>query len=123
LLLVDDDAGVRRALSRMLGRMGIEVHAESSGPAAVRWLSARPTAVDVVLTDLAMPETDGLEFARQVGAIRRDLPIVLFTGRDDPDLRTAAAQMGIADVLMKPIDRDELHGALKRAISPATSVN
>jgi PAS domain S-box-containing protein len=86
ILLVDDEATVRRVAQRMLERSGFVVTAVESGVEALRRLNATPDAFDVVMTDLNMPGMTGIELAHAVRLLRQNLPIVLASGYIESDV-------------------------------------
>jgi EAL domain-containing protein (putative c-di-GMP-specific phosphodiesterase class I) len=113
VLLVDDDPAVRRAYSRLLAAAGCKVQAAAGGEEAVELIKATP--FDVVLSDIAMPGMNGLEFLRTVREHDLDVPVVLMTG--GPALLTAiqAVEYGAFRYLMKPVEESELLSVLGRA--------
>ena len=112
VLLVDDDLDVLGANARFLRMNNIEVVvAESAGTALTRLLE---TSIDVIVTDLRMPQCNGLDFASQARETRPLIPIVFFSGfAEVPDV-VAAMKLGAVEFLEKPIDPDELLAALYR---------
>jgi CheY-like chemotaxis protein len=103
ILLVDDDAAVRQTLAALLRASGQEVIEADSGAAAVDWLTA--TSVDLVITDLGMPQVTGSDVARAAKARRADLPVVLLTGWGDQTEAEASADGNVDRVLAKPVPR------------------
>src|SRR6266568_6788155 len=79
VLVVDDDAAVRRSLSTALGRDGYEVVAADGGSAALARLAAG--SVDAIVLDVAMPEPNGLEVCRRLRARGDRTPILMLTAR------------------------------------------
>ena len=112
VLLVDDDLDVLGANARFLRMNNIEVVvAESAATALTRLLE---TSIDVIVTDLRMPQCNGLDFASQARETRPLIPIVFFSGfAEVPDV-VAAMKLGAVEFLEKPIDPDELLAALHR---------
>ncbi len=110
VLLVDDDESVLFALRRVVTRRGWEALAARSGSEALT-LAER---ADAVVTDLCMPNMNGIELLE--GIRRRDptLPVILVTGQEHFAARAAAA--GAYDYLTKPFDTDALAMALDRAL-------
>jgi chemosensory pili system protein ChpA (sensor histidine kinase/response regulator) len=102
VLVVDDSLSVRKALSQLLGDAGYEVEVARDGFEA---LDAMGTAAhDIVLTDLEMPNLNGLDLTRR---LRQDsathaLPVILITSRSSDKHREAAEQAGVSDYLTKP---------------------
>lgn len=109
VLLVDDDDAVRRAIARMLVRLGYAVLDHSDPRDTVALLSATPRAAHLVLTDLSMPHLSGIELAAAVHALTPTLPVVLMTGMVDTEHADAARANGIAAVVAKPFTQHELH--------------
>ncbi|GAB1689014.1 response regulator [Krasilnikovia sp. M28-CT-15] len=111
LLLAEDDPDLRDGLQRLMQRAGFEVHAADNGSSALHLAAA--VSPDVVLTDLDMPELDGLALCQAVRGMPEigDIPVALLSGRlrsADTDLRAA----GVCAVLLKPIPNAELVDAV-----------
>lgn len=120
VLVVDDDAGVRRAIERALVLHGFEVEAASGGAEALRLLAAR--APDVVLLDVSMPDIDGLEVCKRLRAAGDPTPVLMLTARDTIGERVAGLDAGADDYLVKPFALEELFArvrALLRRAGPA----
>lgn len=116
ILLVDDDALVCSATASMLADLGHQVREASSGKTALEILHAG-TAVDLVLTDQAMPGMTGLQLAAQIRAAWPDLPIMLTTGY--AELRDAHGLN--LPRLVKPYGQDEMAAAIAGLMQPRTS--
>jgi signal transduction histidine kinase len=114
-LLVDDDASVRRALGRSLSRLGIEVDSEADGHTAIRRFREDPKRWDLVITDLTMPETTGLDVLEQIRAMST-IPVLVVTGRVDPEVDRRASELGVTALLLKPIATAELRDVLNRCL-------
>lgn len=114
ILLVDDEPEVLRGFARILTARGHQVTTASRGEEAMAKLSAGH--FDVLVSDIAMPDMDGIELLREVR--RRDLliPVILATGQ--PAVKTAAeaVEMGAFQYLIKPIRKDNLCQAVEHAI-------
>jgi CheY-like chemotaxis protein len=119
LLLVEDDPAVRDMLAEMLRRAGYGVRTATDGQSAMGVL--RCERFDAVLTDVVMPNCDGLELLRWI-ADRGDGPAVVAmsgNGPDDGRLYTkAASSFGATVCLAKPIRRDALVSALDAVVGP-----
>jgi EAL domain-containing protein (putative c-di-GMP-specific phosphodiesterase class I)/CheY-like chemotaxis protein len=115
VLLVDDDAGVRRDYARALRRAGWQVDTAADGREALASLGAAPYGV--IVSDIAMPGVSGLEFLRAVRQRDLDVPMVLMTG--DPGLDTAveAVEYGAFRYLIKPIALSSLTETVKSAMT------
>jgi CheY-like chemotaxis protein len=116
ILLVDDDAGVRKTLAGLLRASGQDVLEAGSGTEAMDWL--RATAVDLVLTDLGMPEVTGWDVARAAKACRPDLPVVLLTGWGDQAGTEIPSNAGVDRILAKPVPRSVLLTVIAELVEP-----
>jgi EAL domain-containing protein (putative c-di-GMP-specific phosphodiesterase class I) len=113
VLIVDDDAEVRRSLSRLLQGGGFAVEGAQDGTTALSMLASG--SYDVVLADISMPGLTGLELLRAVREHDLDLPVVLMTGAPDLDTAMLAVEYGAFRYLAKPVDLDALSKTLERA--------
>lgn len=114
VLLVDDDAAVRRSLSTALVRDGYEVFDADGGDAALAQLVG--TRVDAIVLDVAMPEPNGLEVCRRLRASGDLTPILMLTARDLVDDRVAGLDAGADDYLVKPFALPELRARLRALV-------
>jgi two-component system response regulator MprA len=120
LLLVDDDAPIRRMLERTLTAEGYDVVAAADGGAALA--AVERSVPDAIVLDVTMPGLDGLAVTRRLRAKGLRVPILLLTARDAVHERVAGLDAGADDYLVKPFDVDELRArvrALLRRNAPA----
>jgi two-component system, OmpR family, response regulator MprA len=111
VLVVDDDAPIRRMLVRTLEAEGYSVESSPDGGAA---LAAVERAVpDAVVLDVSMPDLDGLAVCRRLRARGLAVPILLLTARDAVDDRVAGLDAGADDYLVKPFAAEELLARLR----------
>jgi two-component system response regulator MprA len=111
ILVVDDDAAVRRALEHALRRDGYDVSAAEDGSSALETHArVRPEAV---ILDVMMPEPNGLEICRVLRARGDGTPILILTARDLVTDRVAGLDAGADDYLVKPFALDELRARLR----------
>ncbi|MEE9280957.1 MAG: sigma-54 dependent transcriptional regulator [Myxococcota bacterium] len=115
VLLVEDEALCRRSLERALKRMGCTVSTASAASEALEVVEAG--GVDVVLSDLRLPDIDGLELIRRVAALEADLPCIAMTAFGGPLTSIDALRAGAFWYLEKPFD--ESFAALERLIEQA----
>ena len=106
VLVVDDDAPVRRMLERSLAAEGFEVVAAADGGAAL--VAAERSAPDLVVLDVAMPGLDGLAVCRRLRAKGLPGAILMLTARDAVPDRVAGLEAGADDYLVKPFAMEEL---------------
>ncbi len=109
VLVVDDAPNSRRATATMLRRSGHEVHEAEGGEAALVWLRCEPC--DLVVTDILMPNGDGIELIRGLAATRPHVPVIAVSGggrlNAGPYL-SMAGNLGASAVLRKPFEPEEL---------------
>lgn len=105
ILLAEDDAVMREYLTRALERAGYLVSAVDRGTAALPLIEAEP--FDLLLTDIVMPEMDGIELAQRAGEIAPDMRVMFITGFAAVTLKAGKA-MPQARVLSKPFHLREL---------------
>ena len=106
VLLVDDDAPIRRMLTRTLTAEGYAVAAVGDGGAALA--EVERSVPDVIVLDVAMPGMDGLDVTRRLRAKGLPVPILLLTARDALQERVAGLDAGADDYLVKPFEVEEL---------------
>ena len=106
VLVVDDDAPVRRMLERSLAAEGFEVEAAADGGAAL--VAAERSAPDLVVLDVAMPGLDGLAVCRRLRAKGLPGAILMLTARDAVADRVTGLETGADDYLVKPFAMEEL---------------
>jgi EAL domain-containing protein (putative c-di-GMP-specific phosphodiesterase class I)/ActR/RegA family two-component response regulator len=106
VLVVDDEPALRQAYSRMLRHAGFVVAEASNGREAIA--AIREADLDVIVSDINMPEVDGIELLRRVRASNLDIPVILVTGQ--PAIKTAvrAVELGALRYLEKPVDGETL---------------
>jgi two-component system, NtrC family, response regulator AtoC len=114
ILVVDDEPNLRRVLAAQLSRDGYEVHAVADGKAALKILQEQ--YVDVVITDLRMPELDGLELMRRALALEPELPVVIITAHGTVDNAVEALKSGAFDYITKPFDQNEVRNVVRKAL-------
>ena len=119
LLLVDDEPALLAVMAEALTGMGYRVITASSGAEALDCFSANPQAVDLLLTDQVMPQMSGLTLAASILALRPDLPVVLCSGNNSPEVLATANRLGIREVLGKPTSQRQMAEALQRALTVA----
>jgi len=106
ILVVDDDAGLRKALRRVLVAHGFEVEVAEDGTAALARIRAQ--TFDAVVLDVMMPGSDGIEICEQLRANGDQLPVLMLTARDAVRDRVAGLEAGADDYLVKPFANEEL---------------
>ncbi|MFN3288195.1 MAG: sigma 54-interacting transcriptional regulator, partial [Sphingomonadaceae bacterium] len=113
VLLADDDAAIRTVVGRALTRAGCQVEAAASAQGLMRLVSSGRG--DVLVTDVMLPDGDGLALLPRIRAARPDLPVIVISAQSTLATAVRAEQGGAFDYLPKPFDLD----ALVRAVSAA----
>ncbi len=122
ILFVDDEPFQTDLGCQMLGRLGYRVQAFTRSSEALEAFEADPQAIDLVITDMTMPEMTGDELARRILANRPDLPIILCTGYSERITEAAAEALGIRGFVMKPVVIRELAFLLRDILDEIPSV-
>ncbi len=115
ILLAEDDESMRGFLARALQKAGHDVVALPDGSAAYERLTSEP--FDLLLTDIVMPEMDGIELARRASDLDPNLKIMFITGFAGVALNTTQAGTQDAKVLSKPFHLRELVGEVERVLA------
>ncbi|MBV9249040.1 MAG: sigma-54-dependent Fis family transcriptional regulator [Acetobacteraceae bacterium] len=116
VLIVDDDAALRRAVATTLADLGHQPAEAEDGSAALAWLTRN--SADAVLIDLRMPGMEGLEVLRRIRARPDPPPVAVLTAVPTSDNTIEAMRLGAADHLAKPIGRQGLRALLERMLPP-----
>jgi FixJ family two-component response regulator len=115
VFLVDDDAGVLKALSRLLRARGYDVQAFASPQAFLAGHDASLPGCAVF--DVSMPGLDGLELQQALSGEGSQRPVVFLTGKGDIPTSVRAMRAGAIDFLTKPVNDDDLLAAIARAVT------
>ncbi len=115
VLIVDDEAGIRRSLCGILSDEGFEANAVSDGEAAIACL-AGDAAPDLVLLDIAMPGRDGVEILVEIVARWPGLPVVMMSGHGTIETAVRTTRHGAYDFIEKPLSIDKLLLTIQHAL-------
>ncbi|MGE5503285.1 MAG: HD-GYP domain-containing protein [Actinomycetota bacterium] len=113
VLYVEDDADVRDELARFLRRRFAQVDQAENG--AVGLVAFEAGHYDVVVTDIKMPEMDGLEMAKRIKAHAEDIPVIVVTAYNETDYFMRAIEIGVDRYVKKPVDPHRLLDAIVQA--------
>ncbi len=119
ILIVDDDAEIRRLLAAYLAKNGLRASAVPDGRAMWKALDAGP--VDLIVLDLMLPGEDGLTLCRNLRA-RSDVPVIMLTARGEETDRIVGLEMGADDYLPKPFSARELLSRIKAILRRARTL-
>jgi len=117
ILVVDDEAAVRRAIARVLERGGYEVTTAENGRDAVEVFAKDPSAFAAVVLDLTMPVMGGAEALKRMRALSSAIPVILCSGYSEEQVRERFGNPAIAAVVEKPFSVDELLNAVQSVVA------
>ncbi len=125
ILAVDDDLLVRESLKPLLSRAGYEVTVVGSADQAMEALNSE--SFHMILTDIRMPGTSGIQLLKTIRERRTAqnlplLPEMVFTGFDDAEAMSEVKSMGIQEFMMKPFELPDFLAAIQRCVSSASVV-
>jgi CheY-like chemotaxis protein len=108
ILLVDDEKSIVHLEKQMLKRLGYQASGYTSSRDALAAFKTEPSLFDLVITDMNMPNMNGMQLAAEMIAIRSDIPIILCTGFSERINSKKAEALGIGGLLMKPLGMKDL---------------
>ena len=117
LLYVDDEDALVLLATRSLSKLGYKVTGHTNPAKALQVFKENPGQFSAVVTDLSMPGMSGAELAREIVAIRPDIPVVMTSGYIRPEDEAEAQKIGIREMILKPDTIEELAKALHRVFS------
>jgi PAS domain S-box-containing protein len=116
ILVVDDEPQIAAMLNQLLTSMGYRITAMTDSVQAWEFFRSVPESVNLVITDMTMPDMTGLELAARLKAIRPDIPIILCSGFSESFTEKELKAVGICEFLTKPIIRGDLLRSIRAAI-------
>ena len=117
ILIADDDRAIRTVLSQALGRAGYQVRATSSAATLWRWVEDGEG--DLVITDVIMPDENGLDLVPRIRRIRPEMRVIVMSAQSTFATAVKATQRGAFEYLPKPFDLKEVLGTVERALAAA----
>ena len=117
VIVVDDVQHIRELLSLILKSEGFDVIESVNGKDALRKLHG--SGIDIVITDLNMPEMNGFEFVKKLRSSSdfHSTPVIMVTSENHVSIRRKAKQLGVNEWLMKPLIPSDLMNAVRRLIT------
>ncbi len=119
ILVADDDRAIRTVVTQALGRAGH--HVRSTGNAATLWRWVNEGEGDLVITDVIMPDGNGLDLIPQIRKRRPDIRVIAMSAQNTLLTAVQAAERGAFEYLPKPFDLNELINVVKRALTESAS--
>jgi FixJ family two-component response regulator len=114
IAIIEDDASIRRALSRLLRSVGWKAVVFASAEAFLHAAGQEPP--DCLVLDIQLPGMSGVEFLEHGAGAGLSLPVICMTAHDDVQVRRRAAQAGVVAFLVKPVDEQDLLHAIRRTL-------
>ncbi len=115
ILIADDDRAIRTVLSQALGRDGYEVRTTGTAAGLWRWIEAGEG--DLVITDVVMPDENGLDMIPRIRKLRPHLRVIVMSAQNTLLTAVKATESGAFEYLPKPFDLRELATIVARALS------
>jgi len=112
ILVIDDDSLQRATLRVGLERLGHEVHTAENGLVAIKMMNRRGISPTLVVTDMVMPEMDGLEVLQHFRQHLPHIPVVAMSGQMPESFIHLARRLGARGALVKPVHAEMVHGVL-----------
>ena len=120
ILLVEDELGVRQLVREMLHRLGYQIHEANTGADALRIFAQHQNTIDLLLTDVIMPQMSGRELAERLKALRPLLKVLYISGYTDDMLAHHGVLESNVYLLQKPFAPDELAKKLREVLDAPT---
>lgn len=117
ILVVDDDANLRTAISRWLDYSGFDVVQAADGEQAINTFCKDPDSIDCVLLDLSMPKLSGDEVYKEMKIVREGVPIILMSGYAEREILDLVVGTEITGILQKPVPASDIVAAVRAAIA------
>jgi CheY-like chemotaxis protein len=116
VLLVDDEPSLTRLGKQLLEKMGYQVTAQTDSRSALELIRTDPDRFDAVITDQSMPYLTGTALARELRALRPELPVIICTGNGDRRNEEEARRIGVKAFVLKPYTQSTLAGIVRRVL-------
>jgi len=116
ILLVDDEEGMVETIRLLLERLGYAVTDRAGSVEALKEFRNNPKAYDLVITDMTMPHMTGDQLAKEILGLRPDIPVILCTGFSERINNQVAKDIGIRELLIKPIMLGKLANTIRQVL-------
>jgi cyclic di-GMP phosphodiesterase len=114
ILVVDDEEAIREVVSTLLEAQGYSCTVCANGRLALE--AFRKDTFDLALSDIVMPEMDGLKLLAELRSEDPDVPVIMVTAMHDISIALEAIRAGAYDYILKPFEKDQLHLSVRRAL-------
>lgn len=117
ILYVENDHEILDITKKILEYLGFEVTDTIWSEQAIRLMQSQPDNFDLVITDLGMPDMDGIELSKKIFELRPDIPIVLCTGKRNIESEEIKKNIGVNEILFKPFRIKEIKRTINKALN------
>ncbi|MHB8755852.1 MAG: response regulator, partial [Candidatus Acidiferrales bacterium] len=114
ILVCDDEEAIREVVSTLLEARGYKCTVVGDGFRALQEI--QKDSHDLVLSDIVMPEMDGMRLLRQIRSQDEDMPVIMVTAMHDISIALEAIRAGAYDYILKPFEKDQLYHSVERAL-------
>lgn len=116
IMIIEDDYALRKLLQSVIGKEGYRVEAWGNPAAALEQLKANPSAYDLIVTEMSLPELRGMEIMREVHAVDETLIVIMIAGYGMIDGAVECMRFGAYDILHKPFQFKQVSAIIRRAL-------
>ncbi len=116
VLFVDDEPAIVEMATAMLEGIGYLVTAFTDSSEALKIFTGNPDGFDLLITDQTMPDMTGIALAKEVLAVRKDMPVIICTGYSETMSSEKAKDAGIREFILKPVTKKEMAQAIRRVL-------
>jgi CheY-like chemotaxis protein len=117
---VDDEAFFLNLSTKVLRELGYDVTPVDDSRAALEIVTQSEKLFDIVVTDQTMPKMTGLDLIQHIRDLDLDIPVIICTGFSENINTKTAEQIGVADILFKPVTKRDLAGAIRRVLDKSS---
>ncbi|OGR28665.1 MAG: hypothetical protein A2277_18570 [Desulfobacterales bacterium RIFOXYA12_FULL_46_15] len=123
ILYVDDEPSIVKIAGRILNGLGYSVTTRTSSIEALDLFKSNPAGFDLIVSDMTMPKMTGDQFARELIAVRPDIPVIICTGFSEKMDKSRAETIGIKGFLMKPVVKSEMAQMIRKVLDQVKNKN
>jgi DNA-binding NtrC family response regulator len=116
VLVIDDDNFIVKILEAFLKMLGYRVLSTTRGVEALQLFLEKKDQISLVILDHTMPDIGGAELAAKLRGARPDIPIIMFSGYDEEDMRRETEKLNITAFMRKPVTHDQLAVTVRKAL-------
>ncbi len=116
VLYVEDEFAPREALARFLSRRVSKVYVASSGKEGLKLFEKKATEIDLILTDIAMPEMNGIEMVENIKKINDEVSVIFLTAHSEVSYLKKSIELGADGYILKPVEYEKLINTMHKVV-------